>query len=126
MLFNGMLLTMPCVLFSGVTFVGQADVTEGVVAPVSVLGHWYTKDCKFKRLEGLGSPIIVFRGGALAMESCSVEQSEIQYAEDCEPSITPEGTVDVCSYQDGTAFTGAYLKVDDVIGWNLMYLCIYL
>jgi hypothetical protein len=88
------------------TFLGQGCCIDGNVATyeLSDKNRLYAKNCNFKRQTSQISVFSVQRGGALALDSCSVDVAEDSPVLD---ASTCKSFPRLCRYADGTRFSGA-------------------
>jgi hypothetical protein len=79
------------------------------LVPGKVPGRWYARNSRFKKQDGGVGPFFVFRGGALALDSCTIEASEVAGTEEaCSKKPVPR----FCRYSDGSPFgKGSFLLV---------------
>jgi hypothetical protein len=88
------------------TFLGQAAAVDDVNAPFEVRdkGRYYMKNSAFKRQMALAGVFAVRRGGALALDSSTVQISDGEVANTCKTK--PVSTDPLCRYRDGSPFGG--------------------
>jgi hypothetical protein len=97
-------------MHAGTTLVGNTATINGAsIAPNAILGRWFAKQTAFKMQAGFGSVLFVHRGGALALDSCSIQGAKIEAGvrKECRAD-PPEDRY--CTYSDGTLYKGASLQ----------------
>jgi hypothetical protein len=77
-------------------------------APLLVEGRWYAKGCTVRQASTVISPFYVYRGAALALDACSVEDTDSSLSSNCapNPNRNPEDLSKECEFEDGTPATG--------------------
>jgi hypothetical protein len=91
-------------MHADVLFIGQGE-HEGALAVFATSERWYAKACTFKRSGGTLAPFHVGPGGALALDSCSFEDTRTDVGQYGCDSIAR------CTYKDGSPVTGMLVSL---------------
>jgi hypothetical protein len=104
-------------MHAGTTLVGNtATIIGASIAPNAIMGRWFAKQTTFKMQQGEGSVFFVHRGGALALDSCSVQDADNGSAVQPKGCRADPPEYRYCTYSDGTPFNGATLQ------WQLRFM----
>jgi hypothetical protein len=95
-------LSWPVRVHADVTFIGTGSLEARLSAfNVNPEDRWYAKGCTFKRADGILAPFQVDRGAALALDGCSIEDSQIDFG----TSSRKECPIGRCKYEDDSPVT---------------------
>jgi hypothetical protein len=98
-------LAAPC--GADVTLSRHDATLESIPHAPNRAGRLYARNSRFKRQGGWAAAFFVYRDGALALDSCTVKDSDIESGKRSECRL--EQPPRFCRYSDGSPYTGIYV-----------------